>query len=101
MKTYLAATSRYYWPQMKQEIIKTVESCPMCRELSNDQPARPPVEENIIQRNLEPFVRLCLDQFAINNVQYLVIMDLFRGNSVLHLSKKKSATQVGIEIKKN
>ena len=36
-KTYLAAKSRYYWPGMKEEVVKTIENCPVCRELANNQ----------------------------------------------------------------
>ena len=31
-KMYLAAMSRYYWPGMKEEILKAVENCLVCRE---------------------------------------------------------------------
>ena len=59
-KTYLAATSRYYWPGMKEEILKAIENCPVCRELGNSQKVGQPTEEDILQRNLEPFERLSL-----------------------------------------
>ena len=99
IKTYMAATTHYYWPQIKQEVIQTVETCPLCREFENDQPVGPPVYEDILQRNLEPFKRLCLDQFMANNTQYLVAMDLFSGYLfILDLGKKTFATQVAMEI---
>ena len=68
IKMYLGATSHYYWPQLKQDVIMTVESCPICRELSNYQPAGPPVAEDIIQRILKPFKQLALNQFTINRI---------------------------------
>ena len=42
-KTYMAATTRYYWPKMKEEVIKKVEDFPLCREFANDQQVGPPV----------------------------------------------------------
>merc|ERR1712105_578298 len=47
-KTYLAATSRYYWPGMKEEIVKAVENCPVCRELGSNQRVGQPTEEDIL-----------------------------------------------------
>ena len=100
-KTYLAATSRYYWPGMKEEITKAIENCLVCRELTNNQPVRQPREEDILQRNREPFERLSLDQFMIDNTQYLVIMDRFSSYLfVIDLGKKTSARKVEMELEK-
>ena len=59
------------------------------------------MQEYILQRNLEAFERLCLDQFSVNNNQFLVMMDRFSGYLfVLDPGKKTYSKQVAMKIEK-
>lgn len=73
---YLALSSRYYWPKMKDEISKFINSCTICGQAKYD---RHPIKQqfNIVPPASKPFETVHIDLLTIQTEKYLTIVDVF------------------------
>lgn len=73
---HLALSRRYYWPKMKDDITKFINSCTVCGQAKYD---RNPIRQqfNIVPPATKPFEIVHIDLLSIQNEKYLTIVDVF------------------------
>merc|ERR1711867_220020 len=78
-KTYAAARSRYYWPNLKEDCQQTTQSCRICKEINQKAPTNPNIDPSTPLTDLQPFESVGLDMFVWKNVNYLLVVDRMSG----------------------
>lgn len=73
---YLALSSRFYWPKMKEHVTKYINECNICGQAKYD---RNPIKQryNIVPPPTKPFEVVHLDLFTAQNEKYLTLVDAF------------------------
>lgn len=73
---YLALSSKYYWPKMKECITKYINECNICGQAKYD---RSPIKQrfSVVPPPSKPFEIVHLDLFTAQNEKYLTIVDAF------------------------
>lgn len=73
---YLALSSRYFWPKMKEGITKYINECSICGQAKYD---RNPIKQrfSIVPPPSKPFQIVHLDLFTAQNEKFLTIVDAF------------------------
>lgn len=73
---YLALSSRYYWPKMKEHISKYINECHICGQAKYD---RNPIKQRfaIVPPPTKPFEVVHLDLFTAQTEKYLTLVDAF------------------------
>lgn len=75
-ETYAKLRSQYFWPNMKDMIIKEINSCDLCLQSKYE---RNPYNTKLIGPLLakKPFDTIHVDTFSFNNCKFLTIIDSF------------------------
>ncbi|CAK1553068.1 unnamed protein product [Leptosia nina] len=73
---HLALSRRYYWPKMKDDITKFINSCTICGQAKYDR-NRIKQQFNIVPPATKPFEIVHIDLLSIQNEKYLTIVDVF------------------------
>ena len=68
------ATDSVYWPNLKQDLVRTRAECRSCQHNAPSNPSAPP--EPVIHP-LYPFHSICSDFFSIGGMHYLAIVDRY------------------------
>lgn len=73
---YLALSRKYYWPKMKEQITKYINSCTICGQVKYD---RNPIKQRfcIVPPPTKPFEIVHIDLFTAQNEKYLTLVDAF------------------------
>lgn len=73
---YLALSSKYYWPKMKEHISKYINECTICGQAKYD---RHPIKQrfNIVPPPSKPFEIVHLDLFTAQTEKFVTIVDAF------------------------
>lgn len=73
---YLALSSKFYWPKMKEHISKYINECTICGQAKYD---RHPIKQrfNIVPPPSKPFEIIHLDLFTAQTEKFLTIVDAF------------------------
>lgn len=73
---YLALSSRFYWPKMKEHISKYINECVICGQAKYD---RHPIKQrfNIVPPPSKPFEIVHLDLFTAQAEKFLTFVDAF------------------------
>lgn len=73
---YLALSSKYFWPKMKDCIAKFINECSICGQAKYD---RHPIRQrfNVVPPPSKPFEIVHLDLFTVQNEKYLTLIDAF------------------------
>ena len=74
-RTLAAATQRFYWPNMKNDIVNVIDRCEDCQELRPSQP----LEEDITTVAAAPMEQVGIDLFQMGTRHFLVMVDRFSG----------------------
>jgi hypothetical protein len=96
-KTRRAASNRYYWVSMAEQVKVMCEACDACRSFNPSQPADPPLDP-ISKEAMEPMERIGLDLFTTGGVKYLVCVDRFSGYPLVSKLGRHSSTKQLIDI---
>lgn len=73
---YLALSTRYYWPKMRDHIIKFINECTICGQAKYDRhPIKP--QFNIVPPATKPFETLHIDLFTVQTEKYITFVDVF------------------------
>lgn len=73
---YLSLSRKYYWPKLKDQIVKYINECTICGQAKYDRnPIRP--QFNIVPPATKPFEIVHMDLFTIQNEKYVTFMDVF------------------------
>ena len=96
-RTRKAASRRYFWVGMADEVKKMCEHCQSCRERGPSRPEEP-LEMPISKSAMEPMEMLGLDigQFAGN--KYLICVDRYSGYPLVGKLGKTSSTKEVIKL---
>lgn len=73
---YLALSHRYYWPKMRDEITKFINTCTICGQSKYD---RSPIKQrfNIVPPATKPFEIVHMDLFTVQSEKYVTLVDVF------------------------
>ena len=71
---YARATTCMYWPNMREDIVKSRAACSSCNLNAPSNPAPPP---HPVQHPWYPFSDICADFFAYSSKSYLVVVDRY------------------------
>lgn len=73
---YLALSSKYYWPKMKDHITKFINECTICGQAKYDRnPVRP--QFNVVPPATKPFEIVHMDLFTVQGEKYITFIDVF------------------------
>lgn len=75
-ETHLALSRKYFWPKLKEHIIKYINECTVCGQGKYD---RNPVKQKfcIVPPPTKPFEIVHLDLLSVDTQKYLTIIDAF------------------------
>lgn len=90
---YLALSSKYYWPKMKECISKYISECNICGQAKYD---RNPIRQRflIVPPPSKPLQTVHLDLFTVQNEKYLTIIDAFSKYAQAYHLKDSTAVSV-------
>ena len=91
-RTRKAASARYFWVGMGDEVKKMCESCQTCRERGPSRPAEP-MDMPDPKATMEPMTALGLDMMQYGGVKYLICVDRYSGYPLVHKTGKTSSTK--------
>ena len=91
-RTRKAASARYFWVGMGDEVRKMCEGCQTCRERGPSRPAEP-MDTPEPRALAEPMEALGLDLMQFGGVKYLVCVDRYSGYPLVHKLGKSSSTK--------
>ena len=91
---YSRATSCMYWPNMRDDIVKTRANCSLCNTIAPSNPAPPP---HPMHHPAYPFSDVCADFCEYSGKSYLVIVDRYSNwISIFQLKTDTSANIIKI-----
>ena len=96
-KTRKAASKRYFWVGMADEVKKMCEHCQTCRERAPAK-AEEPLEMPISKSAIEPMEMLGLDIGQFAGTKYLICVDRYSGYPLVGKLGKSSSTQEVIKL---
>lgn len=75
-ETYLTLSHKYYWPKMREHIVKFINECTVCGQAKYD---RNPINQQyrIVPPASKPFELVHLDLLTIQSEKFLTIVDAF------------------------
>ena len=89
---YARATTCVYWPNMREDIVKTRAACSSCNLNAPSNPSPPP---HPITHPQYPFSDICTDFFEYSSHSYLVIVDRYSNwLSLFQLDRDNSANVI-------
>jgi hypothetical protein len=80
--TYAAGRIRYYWPTMREELHKIVDSCEVCGMFAPSRQEEEEVQEMYKPRR--PMDLVATDLFQLGNKHFLVALDVYSGYCWYH-----------------
>ena len=96
-RTRKAASKRYFWVGMADEVKKLCEHCQSCRERAPSRPEEP-LEMPISKSAIEPMEMLGLDIGQFAGTKYLICIDRYSGYPLVGKLGKSSSTQEVIKL---
>ena len=96
-RTRKAATKRYFWVGMADEIKKMCEHCQTCRERGPSRPEEP-LEMPITKAALDPMEMIGLDIAMYAGIKYLICVDRYSGYPLVGKLGKTSSTKEVIKL---
>ena len=96
-RTRKAASKRYFWVGMADEVKKMCESCQSCRERGPSRPEEP-LEMPIQKAAIEPMEMLGLDIGQYAGIKYLICVDRYSGYPLVGKLGKTSSTKEVIKL---
>mgnify|MGYP003320628885 CR=1 FL=1 len=96
-RTKKAATKRYFWVGMADEIKKICEHCQTCRERGPSRPEEP-LEMPIPKAALDPMEMIGLDIAMYAGIKYLICVDRYSGYPLVGKLGKTSSTKEIIKM---
>ena len=96
-RTKKAATKRYFWVGMADEIKKMCEHCQTCRERGPSRPEEP-LEMPIPKAALDPMEMIGLDIAMYAGIKYLICVDRYSGYPLVGKLGKTSSTKEIIKL---
>ena len=91
-RTRKAASRRYFWVGMADEVKKMCEGCQTCRERAPSRPEEP-IQMPISKTALEPMEMLGLDIGQFAGIKYLIGIDRYSGYPLVGKLGKSSSTK--------
>lgn len=90
---FLALSSKFYWPKMKEHITKYINECNVCGCAKYD---RHPIKQrfSIVPPPSKPFEILHLDLFTVQNEKYLSLVDAFSKYAQAYYLRDSTALSV-------
>lgn len=90
---YLSLSNRYFWPRMKESVIKYINECTICGQTKYD---RNPIKQkfNTVPPPARPFEIVHLDLFSVENQKYLTIIDAFSKYAQAYYLRDATAVSV-------
>ena len=96
-RTRKAASRRYFWVGMADEVKKMCESCQSCRERGPSRPEEP-LEMPTPKAALDPMEQLGLDIGQFGGIKYLICVDRYSGYPLVGKLGKTSSTKEVIKL---
>lgn len=75
-ETYLTLSHKYYWPKMRENIVKFINECTICGQAKYD---RNPIKQQhrVVPPATKPFELVHLDLLTIQSEKFLTLVDAF------------------------
>ena len=96
-RTRKAASKRYFWVGMADEVKKMCEHCQSCRERGPSRPEEP-IQMPIPKAAIEPMEMLGLDIGQYAGIKYLICIDRYSGYPLVGKLGKSSSTKEVIKL---
>ena len=96
-RTRKAASKRYFWVGMGDEVKKMCESCQSCRERAPSRPEEP-LELPISKAAIDPMEEIGLDLAMYAGTKYLICVDRYSGYPLVGKLGKTSSTTAVIKL---